>query len=146
MLAFGQQPGIHVLQRRAEMIRVFFNYRLGVFGITDTQSVIGRIIGQNSHKETAFINFFRRHDEFAAAAVHNIHTYCAGNQNAHYFITLCKAVSSQISEQVAVGGKKQAFDRIALDLIKFMISLDLAVCFHAYLVNNGKLAAHEAVL
>ena len=128
------------------MIRVFFNHWLGVFGVTDTQSIIGRIIGQDGHKETAFINFFKRHDEFAAAAVHDIHAYCARNQNAYYFIALCKAVSSQISEYIAMGGKKQAFDRIALDLVKFMISLDLAVCFHAYLVNNGKLAAHEAVL
>ena len=55
-------------------------------------------------------------------------------------------MSSQIGEQIAVGGKKQAFDRVAFDLVKLVIRLHPAVFLHAYLSNHGKLAAHQAVV
>ena len=146
MFAFRQQPRIHVFQGGAEAVWVFFAYRLGIFGVTDVQSVIGRAFGQHGNEESAFIDFFRRRNQFATLTVDNIHTRSIRNQRSHDLVAFGKAVSSQIGKQIAVGGKKQAFDRVAFDLVKLVIRLHPAVFLHAYLSNHGKLAAHQAVV
>ena len=58
-------------------------------------------------------------------------------------------MAAQVGKRIAVGGGKQAVDGVALCLVKLVVGfggLDFAVCFHAYLVNHGKLSGHQPVV